>query len=90
MMQYDVMVMNFCLESNLFQEDLMDKSYPNRDISAIPLRFYRPSPRPRPPALAVKGLASAQLQDNELNVLDIPLVDEIPNNHLGWLKIKTL
>ena len=68
MMQYDVMVMNFCLESNLFQEDLMDKSYPKRDFSAT-------RPLWRPPALAVRGLAirppSVQLQDNELNVLDI-------------------
>ena len=65
------MVMNFCMEFGLavflhqtfFKGNLMDKSYANRDFSAIP-------PVWRPPALAVKDLAIGPLPDNELNVLD--------------------
>ena len=77
MMQYDVMVMNFCMESNLFQEDLMDKSYPNRDISAIPSPFLPAFPEAEASCIGCKG-------PGHYRPLDILLVDEIPNNHLGW------
>ena len=62
-MQYDVMVMNFCMESNLFQEDLLDKSYPSPFLPAFP-----------------EGEASC------IGCKGPGHVDEIPNNHLGWLK----
>ena len=53
----------------------MDKSYPNRDISAIPSPFLPAFPEAEASCIGGKGPGH---------------VDEIPNNHLGWLKIKTL